>query len=115
MNSLIIRMNLSLNLSNINLYIRRYNYSYSNNTSTHVIKPLKNPINKKDTPCIGGMFSQDNHCPYCKGEKISVCLSCYGSGKEYLGAMKETMCINCNGHGCNTCIYCGGSGVNHIM
>ena len=115
MNRLINRKNIHLNLSHINLYIRRYNYSYSNHTSTHVIIPLKNQINKKDTPCTGGMFSQDNHCPYCKGEKIISCLSCYGSGKEYLGAMKETMCTDCNGHGYNTCIYCGGSGVNHML
>jgi hypothetical protein len=111
MNRLIIRNKISLNLSNINLYNRRFNYSYIKNTSSHVI----NPINKKDIPCTGGMFSQDNHCSYCKGEKISPCLSCYGSGKEYLGAMKETLCIDCNGHGCNTCIYCGGSGVNYMM
>ena len=61
------------------------------------------------------MFSQDNHCQYCKGEKIISCLSCCGYGKEYLGAMKETMCADCNGHGYNTCIYCGGSGVNHML
>lgn len=101
MNWLIIQKNILLNLSNIK-YIRRYNYK-----STH--------ISTFNQQCTSGMFSQDNRCQYCKGEKIISCISCYGSGKEYLGAMKETMCACCNGNGYNTCIYCGGSGVNHML
>ena len=62
-----------------------------------------------------GLFSQDEKCPYCNGNKILRCIDCDGFGKVYIGAMKETICSTCNGSGALLCNFCGGSGINHML
>ena len=68
-----------------------------------------------DSRSYSGLFSQYEKCPYCKGKKILQCLDCDGYGKEYLGAMKETLCTTCTGSGYLVCSFCGGSGINHML
>lgn len=63
----------------------------------------------------GGMFSQDDHCPYCKGKKSIRCLDCLGCGRQYYDGMKEHICDGCHGYGYKKCDFCGGSGENYML
>lgn len=93
---------------------KRINKLYNNFSYSSITQKRKN--NKFTNQQYNSSWSTvDEYCRYCKGIKIICCLSCGGSGKEYLGAMKETMCVVCNGCGYNTCNFCGGSGINYMM
>ena len=54
-------------------------------------------------------------CPKCRGQRVTCCTHCGGSGKRSIAGIAIGNCKECNGNGQRRCDVCGGIGEIEVV